>query len=124
MRGLMPKAHVDSAGTSDWHIGSPPYEPMVDAAQARGVDMAGLSARQLCDEDFDLFDLIITMDDQNFSTVTRRAPDKARAEIRRLMDYAPQAGVTHVPDPYYTRDFDEALDLITAGCEGLAAQLQ
>ncbi|MEM1065409.1 MAG: low molecular weight phosphotyrosine protein phosphatase, partial [Pseudomonadota bacterium] len=42
---------VDSAGTSDWHIGNPPYPPAITAAAARGYDLAPLRARQVAAAD-------------------------------------------------------------------------
>ena len=51
-RQLMPGIATDSAGTSDWHIGEPPYGPMQAAASARGYDLSDLRARQLTAADF------------------------------------------------------------------------
>ena len=123
MRSLAPDLTLDSAGTGNWHIGDPPYAPMVEAAGTRGYDLAPLRARQITTQDFQDFDLIVTMDDKNFSSVSRMAPADSTAQLRRLMDYAPETGTTHVPDPYYTRDFDEALDLIETACKALKASL-
>jgi protein-tyrosine phosphatase len=39
--------------------------------------------------------------------------------VSRLLDHAPDVGVSAVPDPWYTGDFDGALDLIEAGCRGI-----
>lgn len=58
-RSLATGAEVDSAGTSGWHIGDPPYGPMQKAAKARGYDMSALRARLFVAEDFERFDLII-----------------------------------------------------------------
>ena len=55
----------DSAGTADWHIGSPPYQPMQEAALVRGINMSKLRARQISIHDFTNFDLIIVMDEKN-----------------------------------------------------------
>ena len=49
---------TDSAGTSNWHIGDPPYGPMIQAAAARGYDLSMLRARQFRRSDFADFDLI------------------------------------------------------------------
>jgi protein-tyrosine phosphatase len=119
-RGLAVK--VDSAGTSDWHVGDPPYGPMQAAARARGVDLSALRGRQVTAEDFHRFDLVIAMDKDNQTNLSRLRPADG-APVHLLLDYAPEAGTEAVPDPYYTRDFEGALDLIEAGCRGLAASI-
>ncbi|SFD93976.1 low molecular weight protein-tyrosine-phosphatase [Roseivivax sediminis] len=108
---------LDSAGTGDWHIGDPPYGPMQDAARARGYDLSPLRARQVTRADFDRFDLIVAMDDRNFAHLARMAPDGAQARVTMFTDYVDDAD--HVPDPYHTRDFDGALDLVERAADGL-----
>ena len=105
MRARAPDLELDSAGTSGWHIGDPPYGPMQTAAAARGYDLSGLRARQFTVADFDSFDLIIAMDAQNQADIERLRP--AGNAIPVLM-----MASRDVPDPYYTRDFDGCLDMI------------
>lgn len=114
---------IDSAGTGDWHVGDPPYGPMQRAAQARGYDLSSLRARQVSPADFGRFDLILAMDESNLANLEAIRPEDARAELRLFTDYAPKAGAIEVPDPYYTRDFDGALDLIEIAARGLLDQL-
>ena len=114
---------ADSAGTGGWHIGQPPYGPMQDAARARGYNLGQLRARQLATADFHDFDLIIAMDAANLADAQDLAPAGSRARIARLLDFAATGGKGDVPDPYYTRDFEAALDLIEAGVEGLIREL-
>jgi low molecular weight protein-tyrosine phosphatase len=114
---------VDSAGTSDWHIGDPPYPPAINAAAERGYDLTSLRARQITGDDFHDFDLILAMDEQNLSDIERIRPAGAATRVRLFMDYAPETGVSDVPDPYYTRDFDGALNLIEKAAQGLLKTL-
>ena len=53
----------------------------------------------------------------------RLRPAGNQTPVRLFSDYAPGAGMDHVPDPYYTRDFDGVLDLIEEASEGLRATL-
>lgn len=122
-RELMPNATTDSAGTAGWHVGKPPYGPMQTAARERGYDLSDLRARQITDVDFARFDLIIVMDDSNLSDVEALRPADAETPVRLFTDFAPRSGMDHVPDPYYTRDFDGALDLIEDAARGLQAHL-
>lgn len=114
---------TDSAGTSDWHVGEAPYAPMQAAAKARGVDLSDLRARQFTSRDFETFDLIIGMDDSNLDNIERLRPRGSQTPVQIFTDFAPEVGVDHVPDPYYTRDFDQTLDLVQAASLGLIAQL-
>lgn len=122
-RSLMPQAITDSAGTAGWHVGKPPYGPMQDAARARGYDLSDLRARQFTVADFDAFDLIVVMDDDNRADVERLRPSGASTPVRLFTDFAPSSDMDHVPDPYYTRDFDGALDLIEEAAQGLKTHL-
>ncbi len=121
--GLGVRLEIDSAGTGDWHVGEPPYGPMQAAAKARGYDLSPLRARQVTAQDFHDFDLIIAMDDSNLSNLSRIQPAGARATVALFTDYAAHTGADHVPDPYYTRDFDGCLDLVEHCAEGLLAVL-
>ncbi|SDD09226.1 low molecular weight protein-tyrosine-phosphatase [Ruegeria marina] len=122
-RVLMPDAQTDSAGTGDWHVGEPPYGPMQVAAQARGIDLSDLRARQFTAADFTRFDLILGMDMQNIADIEALRPAGNATPVRLFTEFAPETGATHVPDPYYTRDFDGALDLIRAAAAGLRKHL-
>lgn len=115
---------IDSAGTENWHHGKQPYGPMQDAARPRGYRMSNLSARQVRPEDFTDFDQIIAMDAQNIADLEDVMPVNATAKLSLFTDYALNSGATEVPDPYYTRDFDGALDLIETASDGLLSALK
>ncbi|WP_282120056.1 low molecular weight protein-tyrosine-phosphatase [Ruegeria atlantica] len=123
-RARAPHHATDSAGTSGWHIGDPPYGPMQMAALSRGIKLDDLRARQFVPADFDRFDLIIGMDADNLADIEALRPAGNETPVRLLTDFAPHIGTDHVPDPYYTRDFDGALDLIEAAVEGLDTHLR
>ncbi|MGH1368231.1 MAG: low molecular weight protein-tyrosine-phosphatase [Maritimibacter sp.] len=124
-RAMGGAAHdIDSAGTSGWHSGEAPYGPMQDAARARGYALEGLRARQFSARDFDDFDLIIAMDRDNLEAIESVRPAGARTPVSLFTDYAPETGMDHVPDPYYTRDFDGVLSLIEVCSRGLLAALE
>ena len=122
-RNLCPEVETDSAGTAAWHVGKPPYGPMQAAASARGIDLSDLRARQFTVADFDRYDLILVMDDSNLSDVETLRPVGNETPVRLMTDFSPAAGADHVPDPYYTRDFDGALDLIEQAAQGIKAAL-
>ena len=119
MRAKAPDLVLDSCGTGGWHVGEPPYGPMQAAASARGYDLSDLRARQFEVADFTRFDLILCMDGANRADVEAQRPNGVDTPVRLFTDFASEAGAASVPDPYYTRDFDGALDLIEACAEGL-----
>ncbi len=122
-RALMPKITTESAGTSAWHAGEAPYGPMQAATVKRGVDISDLQSRQFVAADFEAFDLILGMDADNIADIQALRPAGNETPLRLFTDYAPQQGASHVPDPYYSRDFDGALDLIEHCAAGLNAAL-
>lgn len=123
LRHHAPTLEIDSAGTGSWHVGDPPYGPMQAAARARGYDLSDLRARQFKPGDFDAFDLILAMDTDNLRQIEAMRPSGNATPVELFMRYAPGAGFDHVPDPYYTGDFDGALDLIEQASSGLLAAL-
>ncbi|WP_193140598.1 MULTISPECIES: low molecular weight protein-tyrosine-phosphatase [unclassified Meridianimarinicoccus] len=121
LRALAPDLEIDSAGTGNWHVGKPPYGPAIRAAKTRGYDLSSLRARQFSHHDFTAFDEILVMDHSNLADVEAQRPSGATTPVRLFLDYAPDQPVREVPDPYYTRDFDEALDLIEVASRGFIA---
>ncbi len=111
---------IDSAGTSDWHVGDPPYGPMQAAAKSRGYDMADLRARQVSKADFNNFDLIVAMDESNLVNLRSIAPADLRVTLIKMGDYATAPWrFADVPDPYYTRDFNQTIDILENAIDGL-----
>jgi protein-tyrosine phosphatase len=117
---------VDSAGTANYHPGSPPDRRSQAAARRRSYDLSALRARQICDADFAHFNLILAMDRNNLQELLERAPAGARDKIQLFLDFAPEQPVRDVPDPYDggARGFEEVLDLIEAASRGLLRRLQ
>lgn len=111
----------DSAGTADYHVGDPPDARSIRAARARGYDISLLRARQLQRADFQQFDLLLAMDEENLANMLRIAPASHAQRARLFLDYAPDAGIRSVPDPYYgdAGGFERVLDLAEHGVRGL-----
>ena len=110
---------IDSAGTGDWHVGEGPHHGSVRIARSCGIDISNQVCRLFRVSDFDAFDLILVMDKSNLSNVLAMArnPDDAK-KVKLLL------GDKEVPDPYYSNLFEEAFDLIEAGCKKVISDLQ
>ena len=112
--GMEEQVEIDSAGE-----GADPR--MKRHASRRGYRLTSIS-RPVVAADFDRFDLIIGMDDQNIRDLQRKAPHgQHRAEVRRMTDFSVRFDETEVPDPYYSGadGFEYVLDLLEDACEGL-----
>jgi protein-tyrosine phosphatase len=112
---------VDSAGTAGYHLGEAPDPRTRAAALRRGYDLSARRARLIEPPDFERFDLILAMDQENLEVLRRRAPQSARERLRLFMEFAPELGTAEVPDPYYggPNGFEEVLDLVESASLGL-----
>ena len=104
---------VDSAGTSDWHIGEPPDARGINVALKNGIDISNLKARQFTLQDFDKFDLILAMDKDNYSHLLNLARNSSDIKkIKLFMNFAYPDINMDVPDPYYDNRFEEVFELL------------
>ncbi|MDD8059638.1 MULTISPECIES: low molecular weight protein-tyrosine-phosphatase [Shewanella] len=115
---------VDSAGTIAYHKGNPPDCRSVTAGTKRGLDFSGMKARQVRDDDFERFDLILAADNDNMNDLFERCPVQYRHKIHLILDFI-TTGVTEVPDPYYGGEhgFEQVIDLLETSLAALATQL-
>jgi protein-tyrosine phosphatase len=117
---------VDSAGTAAYHVGEPPDPRTQSAARVRGYELSALRARVVEPADFERFDLILAMDEENAETLRRRAPRDKRNRVKLFLEFADGVDETEVPDPYYggARGFEHVLDLVEAASRGLVEHLR
>ncbi|MBR2437232.1 MAG: low molecular weight phosphotyrosine protein phosphatase [Alistipes sp.] len=118
--GVGDRVEVDSAGTYGGHAGDRADSRMRRAASARGVDITHRS-RQVREEDFERFDIIVAMDDNNYEALFRLAPHReAQMKIFRFRDFLRHhPDWSYIPDPYYEghEGFELVLDLVEDGCQ-------
>lgn len=111
---------VDSAGTGDWHVGHAPDKRAIAIAKEQGIDIACQQCRQLQQSDFDSFDHIYVMDDNNLKTVLALARTTAHKNKVSLL-----AENTIIPDPYYENSqFEPVYHLIDKACRALVKKHQ
>lgn len=123
--GLAEIIEVDSAGTYGGHTGDLPDNRMCAHAARRGYKLTHRS-RQIGYDDFEIFDLILGMDDSNISNLRRLAPDpESLAKIKRTTDFCRKLPYDHIPDPYYSGSdgFELVLDILEDACDGLTEEL-
>jgi len=120
--GRSEEYEIDSAGTIGFHAGKPADSRMRAAALERGYRLDSI-ARQIGPSDFDEFDLIVVMDDDNHEVVTAQDPG-SRAKIVRMCTYYSGDDYREVPDPYYGGGdgFYTVLDILEDACANLLKQ--
>ena len=115
---------IDSAGTHAYHAGEPPDRRAQAAAERRGMTLDGIYARRVTGEDFERFDYIVAMDEDNLSRLHAEAPEEHRGKLRLFLEFS--SGVEReVPDPYYggAAGFERVLDLVEEASRGLLETL-
>lgn len=122
-KGQSEQWHIDSAGTGHWHIGQLPDKRMRVHALRRGLNLDH-HCRQVHESDFDDFDLIVAMDndnEQNLHAIARTLADDNK--IVPMADFITMATrYDYIPDPYYegAEGFELVLDLLQDACANLA----
>jgi protein-tyrosine phosphatase len=121
---LSDELEIDSAGTSAYHVGDPPDDRMSATARGHGVSLDGQSSRQVCEADFERFDLILAMDRSHLDALKRLAPAAHAGKLRLMRSY--DTGQDEdVPDPYYGGDdgFEEVFAIVDRSCRRLVEEL-
>lgn len=121
-RGLSDKFYLDSAGLYGGHAGDLHDQRMRVHANRRGYNLTHRS-RKVRQSDFDDFDLIVAMDDSNYSRLKAMAPTlEAEKKVVKMIDYISGfPNYDYVPDPYYegAEGFELVLDMLEEGCRVL-----
>ncbi len=125
--GLLDRFDIDSAGTGGWHAGNKADPRMRKHAALRGIQVTSIARKFDPATDFDRFDHIVAMDDENVANLHRMARNKEdRAKISKMTDYRRKYNYEIVPDPYYGGDegFELVLDLLEDAGKGLLDSLR
>ena len=127
VRQLNLEVETDSAGTAGYHIGSKPDQRMIDTAAQFGVDISDLRASQFNVNDFDEFDFIFAMDQENQFNIQKLAKNETqRDKVKLLLEYVNYRNFTEVPDPYYgtKKDFEFVYNMLDEATETLLKTLK
>jgi protein-tyrosine phosphatase len=125
--GLAEELRCDSAGTAAYHAGDQADYRMKQFAQKRGYCLTSISRQVDPKVDFDRFDYIIGMDNQNVRDLKAVAQNENdRKKISLMTDYCSGKKYDSVPDPYFggAAGFELVLDILEDACEGLIRKLQ
>jgi len=117
---------VDSAGTSNYHIGKAPYELSVNTAAKYGLDISNQKARQFVIKDFDEFDFIYAMDESNYENILSLARNEKDAQkVRMILKETHPTENLSVPDPYYggIEGFENVYKMLDEACELISKKI-
>ncbi|RJE71086.1 protein-tyrosine-phosphatase [Pseudoalteromonas sp. MSK9-3] len=115
---------IDSAGTIAYHQGNPPDKRSRAAGEIRGYDFSHMRARQVRQQDFTDFDLILAADKVNLSDLLALCPAQHKHKVKLFLSYGEQS-VDEIPDPYYGEGdgFEIVLDLIENAAKNIIKEL-
>jgi protein-tyrosine phosphatase len=116
---------VDSAGTGGYHKGAAPDKRSQVVGMQRDYSFKGLKCRKVVEQDFEKFDYILGMDNENVTNLLEACPEEFQHKVALFLSFS-QSEEQEVPDPYYggKRGFEYVLDLIEQGADGFVEHLK
>lgn len=125
-QGLSNLIEIDSAGTHAYHVGNPPDRRAQQTAARNDVDLSDLRARKAESVDFEYYDYVLAMDQDNYHSLSAICPSGLQAKLGLLLDYAPELRIREVPDPYYggPQGFEDVFDMVEAASQGLLEDIR
>ncbi len=125
-RGLKDQFFIDSAGTSDYHIGELPDHRTINTGKKYGIQIDH-RGRQVTSRDFKNFDYILAMDENNLSNLklvpgSEQKTDNEMLLIRSLQDHPESLSV---PDPYYggEQGFENVFEILNDSTDRLLEKI-
>ena len=120
--GMESQFRIESAATSREEIGNPVYPPARQKLKEHGISCEGHAARQLTNQDYEEYDLLIGMDQANLRSMYRICGGDFSDKMSLLMEHTDHPG--DVADPWYTGDFEATWQDVLAGCQGLLKEIE
>jgi len=116
---------IDSAGTAGYHKGAAPDKRAQAVGKDRGYSFNGLKCRRIVEQDFEKFDYVLGMDNENVANLLLICPEDFQHKVALFLSFS-QSEEQEVPDPYYggKGGFEYVLDLIEQGADGFLQHLK
>lgn len=112
-RGLEDKFYIESAATSAYEIGNDMYPPAKAKLREEGVAFSRRGARQISYADYDEFDYLIGMDENNRRDIKRAMKGDPEGKVSLLLDFTEHPAP--ISDPWYTGDFETTYQEVVRG---------
>ena len=119
--GLSDQFQIASAATSMEEIGNPVYPPAKRKLAEYGIRAEGHHARRMERRDYEEYDYLIGMDENNIRNMERMTGHRG-GKISLLLSYTgkPRA----ISDPWYTGDFRSTYRDVEEGCRAFLEYLK
>lgn len=124
--GLLANFEIDSAGTLNYHSGELPDPRMILHASKRGYRLDHRARQFNPSTDFEKFDYILTMDDDNYYEITSLDKwNQYKNKIFRITEFLKDKNITEVPDPYYGGDagFEKVIEILEKAIDKFISEL-
>lgn len=113
---------IESAATSTEEIGNDMYPPAKEKLRRERIPFSRRAARQITLADYQNYDLLIGMDEENLYYMNRRWNNDPEGKVRLLLEFA--GSTRPIADPWYSGNFDKTYLDIMEGCEALLKELR
>ena len=120
-RGVADRFSIEAAATTNEEIGNPVHPGTVKRLAREGISCAGKHARRITAADYDTFDVIVGMDEENMRDMMRAWKRDPQGKVHKMMEFA--GSDRDVADPWFTGDFEATYENIHDGCVGLLGWL-
>ena len=119
--GMKDAFHIASAATSTEEIGNPVHPGTRNLLATKGISTKGKVAVQVTKKDYDTYDYLVVMDQNNMRNLMRIIGNDTENKVSKLLDYTPRPG--DIADPWYTGNFTKTYEEVLAGCNGLLEKI-
>lgn len=109
--------HIESSATSKEEIGNDIHYGTKNKLKKVGVPFTPRRATQITKSDYDKYDFILCMDNNNIRNLSRIIPNDKDDKIKLLLDFSNNP--RNIADPWYTGNFEDTYNDIIEGCEAL-----
>lgn len=109
--------HIESSATSREEIGNDIHYGTKNKLKKMGIPFEHRGAVQITKSDYDKYDFILCMDNNNIRNLSRIIPDDKDNKIKLLLDFSDNP--RNIADPWYTGNFENTYNDIVEGCEEL-----
>ena len=107
--------HIESSATSREEIGNDIHYGTKNKLKKVGVPFTPRRATQITKSDYDKYDFILCMDNNNIRNLSRIIPNDKSNKIKLLLDFSNNP--RNIADPWYTGNFEDTYNDIIEGCE-------
>lgn len=121
--GLSDKIKTASAGTSGWHDGENMHCGTSETLELHGIDNTGFQSKKVQKAHWQQFDYLIAMDDSNLADLENLF-GKHQEKLFKITALCPDLAYDHIPDPWYTKNFQQTYDLLNQCCDTLLKHIR